>query len=527
MNDFDVRIYAIRRRKDRRRPFEVRWYATGRPWSRSFITRALADGFRAELIRAARKGAEFGVDSGEPLSWTRDHTAVVSWLQHASTYAAMKWPAAAAHSRAGIADALATITPALTHNDARRPPATLLRAALYGWAFNPGRTGSQPPGIIADALDWAQRHSMPLTSLTDARVTRDALDALTLRSDGTTAAGTTVRRKCAVFSNALSYAVEVGLLAANPLSQLSWRPPRGCAAIDPRATASPPQVEAILAEVARRRPGLTAFFGCLYYAALRPEEAVALTVDACQLPPSGWGTLTLSAAAPRTAAAWTANGTPHERRGLKLRPDGSIRTVPIPPQLVALLTRHLRAHGTAPDGRVFASPRGGLLHESVYGRAWHAARISALGPDLAVTPVARRPYDLRHSALSLWLASGVPPAEIAVRAGNSVPVVLSVYAHSVPGHDALSSMLIERALSRSRTVVGGSPVAQEIAVTEPGTRPLYVRAQLSTVGPTWTRQDCAAPRQKRRQAPELRKRVATRNGIPDGRRPATATAAGL
>ena len=32
MNAFDVRIYAIRRRKDRRRPFEVRWHAsTGRP----------------------------------------------------------------------------------------------------------------------------------------------------------------------------------------------------------------------------------------------------------------------------------------------------------------------------------------------------------------------------------------------------------------------------------------------------------------------------------------------------------------
>ena len=159
---------------------------------------------------------------------------------------------------------------------------------------------------------------------------------------------------------------------------------------------------------------------------------------------------------------------------------------------------------TCGSTRSGGSPRGGLLHESVYGRAWHAARISALGPDLAVTPVARRPYDLRHSALSPWLASGVPPTEIAVRAGNSVPVVLSVYAHSVPGHDALSSMLIERALSRSRTVVGGSPVVQEIAVTEPGTRPLYVRAQLSTVGPTWIKQDCAAPRQKRCQAPDLR-----------------------
>jgi integrase len=75
--------------------------------------------------------------------------------------------------------------------------------------------------------------------------------------------------------------------------------------------------------------------------------------------------------------------------------------VPIPPQLVRALRQHLHAHGTAEDGRLFASPRGGLLHESCYGRAWHAARTAALGPDLAATSLLRRPYDLRHSALSL------------------------------------------------------------------------------------------------------------------------------
>ena len=40
MNVFDVRVYGIRRRAGRRRPFEVRWHAAGRAWSRSFTTRA-------------------------------------------------------------------------------------------------------------------------------------------------------------------------------------------------------------------------------------------------------------------------------------------------------------------------------------------------------------------------------------------------------------------------------------------------------------------------------------------------------
>jgi len=57
MNRFDVSVYATRRRRGRRRPFEVRWQAAGRARSKSFITRALADSYRAELVRAARKGS--------------------------------------------------------------------------------------------------------------------------------------------------------------------------------------------------------------------------------------------------------------------------------------------------------------------------------------------------------------------------------------------------------------------------------------------------------------------------------------
>ena len=62
-----MRIYAIRRRPDRRRPFEVRWHAAGKARSRSFTTKALADCYRAELVRAAWLGLEFGPANGEPV----------------------------------------------------------------------------------------------------------------------------------------------------------------------------------------------------------------------------------------------------------------------------------------------------------------------------------------------------------------------------------------------------------------------------------------------------------------------------
>ena len=186
--------------------------------------------------------------------------------------------------------------------------------------------------------------------------------------------------------------------------------------------------------------------GCPYYAALRPEEAVAVCRDDLILPVHGRGKIILTAACPRTGTAWTSTGRPHEPRGLKHRPDGAIRAVPIPPVLVRMLRQHLHEHGTTPDGRLFGGACGGMLSESVYGRAWHAARTAALGPELAATALARRPYDLRHAALSLWLNASGAPAEIAARAGNSARVLHDVYAHCIDSQEDRVSQQIEDAL---------------------------------------------------------------------------------
>jgi integrase len=164
--------------------------------------------------------------------------------------------------------------------------------------------------------------------------------------------------------------------------------------------------------------------GCLYYAALRPAEAVALRADSCDLLFVGWGQLTLTGSLPRSARAWTGNGTPREARRLKLRPDGAIWIVPIPPQLVRLLRHHLHAYGCAADGRLFRGARGG--------------------------PTGTPPLRPAPRRLSLRLASGAPPAEIAARAGHSVRVLLTVYAHCIPGCDQIASQQIEQALSLSQ-----------------------------------------------------------------------------
>lgn len=78
MNRFDVSVYAIRQRAGRRKPFEVRWQAAGRSRSKSFITKKLADSYRAELVRAARMGLDFDPLTGEPAAWSLPKPAIVT-----------------------------------------------------------------------------------------------------------------------------------------------------------------------------------------------------------------------------------------------------------------------------------------------------------------------------------------------------------------------------------------------------------------------------------------------------------------
>jgi integrase len=442
------------------------------------MTRPLADSYRAELVRAARKGAGFDPATGEPTAWAAPEPVTVTWYQHAVAYAQMKWPHLAPHSRASLADALATVTPLLTRETGCRPPDGTLRAALYGYAFNVPRRSRAPDPVTVSTLAWLERVSLPVSQLSDPRVIRAALDGLCTRLDGSPAAASTITRKRAVFHGALGYAVELGLLPANPAGLVRWRAPRAAVAVSPATVPGPAQVRVILAEVARIRPELAAFFGCLYYAALRPEEAVALRRDDLILPEDGRGKIILTAACPRTGAVWTSTGSPFEPRGLKHRPSGAIRVVPIPPVLVCMLGQHLHAFGTAPDGRLFRGTRGGMLSESVYGRAWHAARQAALGPGLASTALAHRPYDLRHAALSLWLNASGAPAEVAARAGNSARVLHEVYLHCTDGQDDTVSQRIEDALDAATAPEHSPPGGKASGYTHrrhhPRPCPLYV-----------------------------------------------------
>ena len=67
------------------------------------------------------------------------------------------------------------------------------------------------------------------------------------------------------------------------------------------------------------------------------------------------------------------------------------------------------------------------------------------------SPLGRRPYDLRHAAVSLWLNSGVPATEVARRAGHGVAVLLKIYAHCIDGQADAANERITDALGAEDT----------------------------------------------------------------------------
>ena len=81
----------------------------------------------------------------------------------------------------------------------------------------------------------------------------------------------------------------------------------------------------------------------------------------------------------RSAAGreWTDDGQVHEVRKPKGGPKNSVRRVPIPPELVGLLREHVRSYGTAPDGRLFWTYRGGVYQPSTLWQVLRKARAVA------------------------------------------------------------------------------------------------------------------------------------------------------
>jgi hypothetical protein len=457
-----VRIWDVKPYKGKRRTTYVcRWVVAGKQFTRTLTTRKLADSFRASLTTAAAKGEPFHRESGLPRSMQAEAN-TITWYEHACAFVDMKWPHASPRHRKNIAEALASVTPSLLATDRGAPGRAELRHALYTWSFNTSARSTEPADKVRRTAQWAASNTVTLSAMTDAAVIRRALDALALTLKGTPAAANTVAWKRAVFYGALRYAVELGHLPSNPIDRVQWSGPRNAESIDRRVVVNHRQARKLLAAVREGAPAMEAFYACMYYAALRPAEVIHLRAANVTLPsdedPSDWGELLLTGSTQYIGEAWGAgHGERREDRALKHRADSETRRVPVCPDLVRILRAHLDAFGTGPDGRLFvtrvgkfgkpvAGPYASPITPNTYARIWRNARKAAFTPQQAASPLAARPYDLRHAAVSTWLNAGVPATQVAEWAGHSVHVLLKVYAKCIDGQESSALRRIEAAL---------------------------------------------------------------------------------
>ena len=463
MSTYDVKVWAIQEYKGKdsktgkpRSSYRVRWVVSGRVFGESFKTKALAESFQAKLIVAQREGISFDETIGLPEPMARERNSC-SWYDHAVAFVDMKWPRAAAKQRMSIAEALSRVTLALIKTSRGAPPDEQIRQALYVWSFNKARRDAgPPPNDLAATVRWVSANTVSLNDLEDAALVRKALDALSLRLDGKLGAANTIARKRAVFYGALRYAVELKLVSAHPMEHVQWVTPKSDDEVDRRSVINPDQALGLLGVVADKHTRLVAFFACLYYAALRPSEALHLRIEDCELPEKGWGMLRLSGSTQHVGQGWGNDSSAvREDRELKHRAKTAVRPVPAAPPLVRALRWHIAAFGHAPDGRLFVTQGygHGPVSKETYSRVWRAARRDGLTPTQYRSPLAKRPYDLRHAAVSLWLNEGVPATQVAEWAGHSVNVLLKVYAKCIEGQDEAARLRIAKAL--------GEPVDQD------------------------------------------------------------------
>jgi integrase len=448
---YDVRIWKTKVYEGQRgNTYYVRWSVDGREWKEPFKAKALSESFRADLLAAARKGEAFDVGTGRPISMQRANRDM-PWYEFACSYVDMKWPRVAATTRRTHAEAFTTVTALMFSTERGKPEGKVLRTALCRWGFNTiRRDGEDCPGQVRAALKWAEAHTRPVSALNNPELLRNLLDGLTVRLDGLPAAPSVISRRRKILNAAVEYAVERKLLPRNPIPALKWTAPKTVHAVDRRSVANPIQARTLFEAVrvqGRSGARLVAFFGCLYFAAMRPEEAVSLTKHNLSLPPEGWGEFHLDAAEPHAGKEWTDSGQNRDRRQLKQRARGETRTVPCPPELTALIWAHVKAFGYGSGGRLFTGERNGQeLPKGTIVRAWRRARREVFTPEIVASPLAATPYDLRHAAVSTWLNGGVPPTQVAEWAGHSVEILLKIYAKCLDGGSEVLRQRIQAAL---------------------------------------------------------------------------------
>lgn len=113
----------------------------------------------------------------------------------------------------------------------------------------------------------------------------------------------------------------------------------------------------------------------------------------------------------------------------------------------------LRCDHDGDDDLLFPNRSGGVWNDGAW-QSWHR---DAWHPACGVAGIENaRPYDLRHSFVSLLIHEGRSVVDVARQAGHSPTMTLDVYAHVFDEFDIAERVSAEDQIAQARSVVSGS-----------------------------------------------------------------------
>ncbi|MGC9539845.1 hypothetical protein [Streptomyces sp. UG1] len=202
------------------------------------------------------------------------------------------------------------------------------------------------------------------------------------------------------------------------------------------------QRDALLDWIGQRPRGerpLRAFLSSIAFAALRPQEALALRLRDAHLPDEGPGDLVIH---PRRLGG----------RDGEAEDAGAPRVVPACPELVDILRAEAAHRGLRPDDALFTRDDGRPLAGEDYRGAWREAREAVLEVHEIDSPLGRNVSDLRDACISTWLSghrTALDVFNVADRVGVSASSLARRFPHCFQASGADANDLIEAAFAIS------------------------------------------------------------------------------
>jgi integrase len=236
-----------------------------------------------------------------------------------------------------------------------------------------------------------------------------------------------IRKAMVILQAVLQRAVEWEWLAKNPAAAIKKPAARRLRSVEPLAPRTVEQIRQALADRGRLRDAT--LVSVLAYAGLRPGEALGLH----------WADVGAKTLRIQRAVALGR---------IKATKTGLGRSVTLLDPLRQDLEQLRQASRTCrPDELVFGDQNGAPWSESRW-RNWRRRSFRPAASHAGLPNA--RPYDLRHSFVSLLIHEGRNVVEVAAQAGHAPAVCLSTYAHLFAEADGLAGQSATEAICHAR-----------------------------------------------------------------------------